>query len=350
MPTLQLLATCSREKNGVDLIVKVHPGGLRRFIIMPTVSFRLLLLLFVPLAVTAQISKAPRERISLNAAWRFQKGDPAGTEGQLAYEKIKSLFNATGNEFAARTDPMRPLRPEGRIVDNVPYLRRDFDDRTWRQLNLPHDWGIEGPFETALSGETGKLPWAGIGWYRKHLAFPRSDRGRQIYLDIDGAMAYASVWLNGRFVGGWPYGYASFRVDLSPYIEFDQDNVIAIRLDNPPDSSRWYPGGGIYRNVWLVKSGPVHISQWGTYVTTPEVTPTSAEIALKVTLDNHTRSEASLTISSQVYEVTSGGQVSFLSEAGRSTKEHEITRIEFCSCPLVSFRGSFLYSRIRQTP
>lgn len=290
--------------------MKIQIVELRRFIINRAAGFWLVLLLFVPLSVTAQISKTPRERISLNADWRFQKGDPAGTEGQLAYEKIKSLFNATGNEFAASSDPMRLSRPEGRIVDNVPYLRREFDDRGWRQLNLPHDWGIEGPFDQALSGETGKLPWAGVGWYRKHLNVPAGDKGKQLYLDIDGAMAYASVWLNGRFVGGWPYGYASFRVDLSPYIEFGQDNVIAIRLDNPPDSSRWYPGGGIYRNVWLVKSGPVHVSQWGTNVTTPEVSPTSAEIDFKVTLENHTGSEASLTITSQVYEVTAGGQKS----------------------------------------
>ena len=78
-------------------------------------------------------------------------------------------------------------------------------------------------------------------------------------------MAYATVWLNGQFVGGWPYGYASWRLDLTPYIKPGADNVLAIRLDNPPDSSRWYPGGGIYRNVWLVKTAPVHVGHWGTY-------------------------------------------------------------------------------------
>ena len=100
---------------------------------------------------------------------------------------------------------------------------------------------------------------------------PAADQGKQFYLDVDGAMSYASVWLNGQFVGGWPYGYASWRVDLTPYVKPGADNVLAIRLDNPPDSSRWYPGGGIYRNVWLVKTAPVHVGQWGTFVTTPEV-------------------------------------------------------------------------------
>lgn len=288
-------------------IMKAPLVELRRIIITKAAYFWLVLLIFVPLSVTAQVAKSPRERISLNADWRFQKGDPPGTEGQLAYEKIKSLFNATGNEFTANGNQMRSMRPEGK-TENVPYRRRDFDDRSWRQLNLPHDWGIEGPFDQALSGETGKLPWAGVAWYRKHLNVPAGDKGKQLYLDIDGAMAYASVWLNGKFVGGWPYGYASFRVDLTPYIEFGKDNVIAIRLDNPPDSSRWYPGGGIYRNVWLVKTAPVHISQWGTYLTTPEVTPAGAKIDLKVTLENHTANDATATISSHVYELTSGGQ------------------------------------------
>ena len=92
-----------------------------------------------------------------------------------------------------------------------------------------------------------------------------------MYLEVDGAMAYATVWVNGRFVGGWPYGYASWHVDLTPFVRFGADNVVAIRLDNPPDSSRWYPGGGIYRNVWLVKTAPVHVAHWGTCVTTPEI-------------------------------------------------------------------------------
>src|SRR6185436_2821043 len=102
------------------------------------------------------------------------------------------------------------------------------------------------------------------------------------------------------------YGYASFELDLTPYVEVGADNVISIRLDNPPDSSRWYPGGGIYRNVWLVKHGPVHVSHWGTYVTTPEVTLNSATIDLKVTLENNSNKDASATIQSQVFELVRG--------------------------------------------
>jgi beta-galactosidase len=98
---------------------------------------------------------------------------------------------------------------------------------------------------------TGRLPYYGVGWYRKKLANSAEDAHKSIFLDVDGAMSYSTVWLNGQFVGGWPYGYSSWRVDLTPYIKTGRDKQLAIRLDNPPNSSRWYPGGGIYRNVWL---------------------------------------------------------------------------------------------------
>ncbi|HEX8919939.1 MAG TPA: beta-galactosidase GalB [Pyrinomonadaceae bacterium] len=249
-----------------------------------------------------------RERISINADWRFQKGDPSGTEGQLAYEKIKDWIRATGNEFDLSSGAARSNVPTGNLGADIAYTRANFDDKGWRQLNLPHDWGIEGPFNQDYPGETGKLPWWGVAWYRKHLQIPATDKGKRLFLDIDGAMAYATIWLNGKFVGGWPYGYASFELDLTPYIEFGKENVLAIRLDNPPESSRWYPGGGIYRNVWLVKTAPQHVAHWGTYVTTPEITSSSATINVKATLANDNASPASLTVETQIYELDPAGQ------------------------------------------
>ena len=266
------------------------------------VTLVLVLLIINVSSVYAQ--KPTRERLSLNAGWRFQKNDPTGTEGQLAYEKVKPWVVATGNEFM--NGAPKPTRPSGNLGDTVVYAQPGFDDRGWRQLDLPHDWGIEGPFKQEYPGETGKLPWWGVGWYRKHFRVSAQEKGSQFYLGIDGAMAYATVWLNGKFVGGWPYGYASFELDLTPYVQYGADNVIAIRLDNPPDSSRWYPGGGIYRNVWLVKSGPVHVSHWGTFITTPEVSSNSATIDLKVTLENNSKKDATVTIQSQVFEVVGG--------------------------------------------
>ena len=202
-----------------------------------------------------------------------------------------------------------------------------FNDSDWRKLNLPHDWGIEGPFKQEYPGSTGKLPWWGIGWYRKHLDVPSSDQGKKIYLDVDGAMSYAKVWLNGQFVGGWPYGYASWRVDLTPFVKFGADNAIAIRLDNPPDSSRWYPGGGIYRNVWLVKTAPVHVAHWGTYVTTPEVSAKAATVKIQVTVNNETASNQVVTVKNEIFELdanaTRGKSIASLATEGVKIAAHE---------------------------
>jgi beta-galactosidase len=263
-----------------------------------------LVLLALPALAYGQ-RPARRERLSFNADWNFKKDDPSGSEGLLNYEKLRNWVNATGNEFVAQSDARKP-RPAGNLGEAVSYTQRNFDDRSWRQLNLPHDWGIEGPFNQEYPGETGKLPWWGVAWYRKHFSVSASDKGRQIYLDIDGAMAYATVWLNGRLVGGWPYGYASFELDLTPDIEFGADNVIAIRLDNPPDSSRWYPGGGIYRNVWLVKTAPIHVGHWGTFITTTDVNRSAATVDLKVSIDNNSVSPVNATVKTQVYELANG--------------------------------------------
>ena len=178
-----------------------------------------------------------------------------------------------------------------------------FDDSDWHQLDLPHDWGTDGPFDAALPGETGKLFWPGVGWYRKRFRLPRTDGRRDIAIDFDGAMAYAAIWLNGRFVGGWPYGYSSFRLDLTPYARFGAENTIAVRLHNPPDSSRWYPGSGLYRNVWLVRMPRVRVAHWGVFVSTPRVTAEAATVNVDVTLQNQTERAASIELRADIYEL-----------------------------------------------
>src|SRR5262245_25677494 len=130
-----------------------------------------------------------RQRVSFNAGWKFQKGDPPGTDGQLAYRQIKNWITATGNEFALGPDRVNGVRPEGNLGGNIAFAQRAYDDREWRQLNLPHDWGIEGPFKQEYPGETGKLPWWGVGWYRKHFTPSAADKSKQFNLDIDGALA-----------------------------------------------------------------------------------------------------------------------------------------------------------------
>ncbi len=164
----------------------------------------------------------------------------------------------------------------------------DFDDSSWRQLNLPHDWGIEGPFRMELDGATGKLPWAGIGWYRKSFTLPADAAKKRYYLDIDGAMSDATVFLNGKEIGRWPYGYTSFRLDLTPAIKAGGKNLLAIRLDNKPQSSRWYPGAGIYRDVWLVEAPASleNILHQGIRVITPEITATKATVKANLEIED----------------------------------------------------------------
>lgn len=201
----------------------------------------------------ASLSLAASAREKLNADWRFAR-------------------------FGLQADGSTLQEPSG--LETPAY-----DDASWRRLDLPHDWGIEGPFRTDLPGSTGKLPWAGIGWYRKVFRLPSSDQGSRVYLDIEGAMSHSTVWLNGEKVGGWPYGYSSYRLELTQYLRFGAENVLAVRLDNPPDSSRWYPGGGIYRNVWLVKLAPVHFAHWGIFVSTPEITSDKATVSVSAEIE-----------------------------------------------------------------
>lgn len=240
-----------------------------------------------------------RERININRDWRYQENDPVGVDSALHYFRLKPYLLPCANNFIIFGKKHR--RPEGNPGGNIAYVSSDFDDTGWRQLNLPHDWAIEEPFNIDYMGSTGKLPYWGIRWYRKTFELTESDAGKQIYLDIDGAMSYASVWCNGQYVGGWPYGYASFRLDLTPYIKVGQKNVLAIRLDNPDDASRWYPGSGIYRNVWLLKTSPVHVEQWGTFVRNVQLNQEKAIMEMGVNVENHAGKDVQVEVQTGIY-------------------------------------------------
>mgnify|MGYP001544732688 CR=1 FL=1 len=272
----------------------------------------------------------PRERVSLDADWAFTHGDPAGlapdaynyfapmpTNGNPVNTANETPFaqvlKRTGEELR-RGGSAATMQPpaEGAVADAA-YAHADFDEQKgaagepWRQVQLPHDWAIEGPFQANLPGGTGRLKYAGPVWYRKHVKLEAGDAGKQISLDVDGAMSYALVWCNGKFAGGWPYGYSSFRIDLTPYVKAGQDNVISIRLDTPDRGSRWYPGAGLYRNVWLVKTNRVHVAHWGTAVTTPQPTEAAATVQIKTQVDNDTEAAAEVTLRHQIFAVGAGG-------------------------------------------
>ncbi|MEX6688108.1 beta-galactosidase GalB [Danxiaibacter flavus] len=196
------------------------------------------------------------------------------------------------------------LQPDGTRKEEPAALENmALNDASWQKLQLPHDWAITGPFRIELDGSTGKLPWKGIGWYRKHFSIPATDTGKQIFIDFDGAMAYAKIWLNGKYVGTWPYGYTSFRMDLTPYILPRKENVLAVRLDTENWDSRWYPGAGIYRHVWLVKTAPVHVAHWGTYITAPKITDRDAVVNIALTLNNQSQKSATAIAQTTLYEL-----------------------------------------------
>ena len=163
------------------LILSAGGGGGRKLAVMGV------LLLW---AVAGFSQGSPRERVSFNAGWRFTKADPAGAAEQLSYSNLKAWLLPARGEFSTNEVT---ARPEGNPGAGVAFAQADFNDSDWRLLNLPHDWGVEGPFNQAYPGETGKLPWWGTGWYRKHLDLPAGEAGHRIFLDLDGAMSYATV-------------------------------------------------------------------------------------------------------------------------------------------------------------
>ena len=199
-------------------------------------------------------------RIRFNDDWRFFKGDAPGAESA------------------------------------------SFDDASWRALALPHDWAIEGPFDKVNNPNTGGLPVSGTGWYRKHFVLPAEAKGRQVSIEFDGAMSNAHVWLNGKEIGERPYGYASFALDLTSNLNWDGENVVAVRLKPEPDASRWYPGAGLYRSVWLTVTAPVHVAHWGTYVTTPEVSDAHATVALATEVENAGAAPAAIQLRTNILD------------------------------------------------
>jgi beta-galactosidase len=196
-------------------------------------------------AVATRVQVHEERRVSFNEGWRFLKGDAEGAQ-----------------------DP-------------------GFDDSKWPEVRLPHDWAIDGPFDPGLNPHTGALPIAGTGWYRKTFILPENLKDRYWTVEFDGAMSNAQVWLNGRELGSRPYGYIGFAFDLTPFLHFNgQENVLAVRLTPQEHSSRWYPGAGIYRNVWLEITSSVHVAQWGAYVTTPDVSDEKSTVSVRTELRN----------------------------------------------------------------
>ncbi len=220
---------------------------------------------------------AQRQTTNFDQAWRFHLGDVAGAQ-QAA-----------------------------------------FGDSGWRALDLPHDWSIEGQFkEQNPAGVAGGALPGGIGWYRKAFTLPAGDTGKVVFIEFDGVYRNSEVWINGKYLGKRPYGYSSFRYELTPHLRYGkQRNVIAVRVDNSQQpNSRWYSGSGIYRHVRLIKANHVHVDQWGTYVTTPAVSAESSQVTIRTSLRNERHGEQPIVLSTVVLD-SAGKEVAAVATMGR---------------------------------
>jgi len=226
---------------------------------------------------------------------------------------------------------------------NAQYL--SFDDSSWRNQNLPHDWAIEGPFDIEYNARCGGLPFHGEGWYRKSFNVPKNLKGKHVSLHFDGAMYNAKIWLNGVLIGNRPNGYIGFSVKLSEYLNYGGGNLIAVQLTPEDLSSRWYPGAGIYRNTWLEINNPVHVPKWGTFITTPKITDKLANINIKTEIENTTSINKTITIQTIIFS-KENQELSSISEA-ISVNKNEISIInqstEIANPKLWGLQSPYLY-------
>ena len=223
------------------------------------------------------------------------------------------------------------------LADSAQMSLAMYDDSAWRMLNVPHDWAIEGDFSaSAPSGNSGGALPGGVGWYRKSFEVAAADKGKLFYIDFDGVYMNAKVWINGQLLGQRPYGYSSFRFDLTPHLKFGARNVVAVRVDNSDQpNSRWYSGCGIYRHVWLVKTEKIHVAHWGTHVVAE-----GNKVSVSVSIDNNTTSQQTVVVRNKIIS-PAGVQVASASKklslnpstkSIRSLSQLKVSRPQIWSC------------------
>ncbi len=219
-------------------------------------------------ALCAAVAFGGTEKVALRDGWRFVKADDPAAGTNLTIAALSGILD----------------RAERGDVSGAPafgWAAPGFDDSAWKAVRVPHDWGVEKPFDSDLPYGDAFLDVTGVGWYRRTLDVPEGWKGKTVYFECDGAMSYAMLYLNGKFLGGWPYGYTRWRVDLTKHLNFGGANTIAIRCHNQKDSSRWYTGGGLYRECRLLVCPEDHVVPGSVFITTPEVTAKLAKVCVR---------------------------------------------------------------------
>lgn len=209
--------------------------------------------------------------------------------------------------FAQQASAQVSFGTPEKINDNWQFILKDLslkevnEKQNWQDINLPHDWSVKQQLSPSLASATGYLP-GGIAWYRKSLDIPAAKQGEKVYLYFEGVYNYSEVYINDHLLGKRPNGYISFLYDATPYIQWGKENVITVRVDHSKDAdSRWYTGSGIYRDVWLVYSNPIHIAQWGVYAY-PEKKGKQDVLNVEVDVENGDSSAANLTVTNELYD------------------------------------------------
>ncbi len=232
-----------------------------------------------------------------------------------------------------------------------------WDDSEWRNLDLPHDWSIEdlpgqdSPFDsTAINGISMGYLKGGTSWYRKNFHVPKKLNSKRISIIFEGIYMNADVWLNGKHLGNHPYGYTSFYYDITEALNFGGENVLAVEVKNEGSNSRWYPGSGINRNVWLSVTNPVHIANWGTFITTPEITPGEAVVALELNMVNARNEDVNIDIVTTIID-KSGKQIASIisnESIGAGSKNKLLQNLEVSGPQLWSPDSPELYTALTE--
>ena len=237
-----------------------------------------------------------RERLLMDRGWRFNLGDAPDAAGKFNFPEPGTLFNTLPKEIGLEgvLSAAQPDLVATNLGGDVTFVQPGFDDSAWRTLNLPHDWGIELPFNEKADRNHGfkeighGFEKNNIGWYRRTFPLAVADKGKTLWLEFDGAYRNSVVWLNGHCLGRNASGYSSFYFDIGKYAKFGGENTLAVRIDASRAEGWFYEGAGIYRHVWLEKTGPLHIAHDGVFVYShfkDNVPEGPAEIHAQVKLD-----------------------------------------------------------------
>jgi beta-galactosidase len=253
------------------------------------VSFLLFIIAFCQENAEGQVSKV-RERLLMDEGWRFALGHACDAEKDFSYNTgYFSCFTKTGYGDGPAS--------------------ADFDDRAWRIIDLPHDWVVELPFDRTAShshgykAAGGNFPGNSVGWYRKRFFIPETDLGRRIVIEFDGVHRNSILWINGFYIGEEHSGYSSFHYDITDYLNYGGENVIAVRVDITTEEGWFYEGGGIYRHVWLTKTSPLHVTQYGTFVTSG-MGEGQAAVTARASITNETTEQANFDIIQVIKDAT----------------------------------------------